>query len=146
MLNILTYFSDCTEATDCATTGRVECSDQTPEQTCGPCLTGYVGMTGNGNTECICEYKILLFTAYSYYVYQTVCSGAPDCSALNRQPCSFVAGTCGPCNTRHITLSLGDEGFSNIPCFGNNYYRQTKNNPCFITYIILCTKTCRPLH
>lgn len=43
-----------------------------------------------------------------------VCSGAPDCMALNREPCTTVRNTCGSCFRRH----LGQEGFSNDPCFG----------------------------
>ena len=46
---------DCTEASDCADIGREDCSIDTPEQTCGSCLEGYVGEAGNGNSECICK-------------------------------------------------------------------------------------------
>ena len=46
---------DCTEVANCRDIGRVECSLETPEQTCGPCLPGYVGEEGNGTSECICE-------------------------------------------------------------------------------------------
>lgn len=43
-----------------------------------------------------------------------MCSGAPDCAALNRHPCHDVANTCGVCFQRH----LGEEGNSNQSCFG----------------------------
>lgn len=49
-----------------------------------------------------------------------VCSGAPDCTAINREPCSMVANTCGPCFQRHLTTP-GHEGFSNEPCFGESH-------------------------
>lgn len=45
--------TDCTEVPDCAGIGREECSLETPEQTCGPCLAGHVGEEGDGNEECI---------------------------------------------------------------------------------------------
>ena len=48
--------TDCTEVPDCASIGREECSLTTPQQTCGNCLSGYVGAAGTGNTECICKY------------------------------------------------------------------------------------------
>ena len=51
-----------------------------------------------------------------------VCSGAPDCTALNRYPCSEVPNTCGRCFSRH----LGVEGFSNESCFGMSLYNQTR--------------------
>lgn len=91
----LTCDHNCTEALECVGIGREPCSLQTPQQTCGPCLAGFVGEGGDGNSECI------------------LCSGAPDCIALNREPCSDVANTCGACFERH----LGEEGFSNQPCF-----------------------------
>lgn len=50
-----TNYVDCTGASDCGDIGRVMCSLETPEQTCGMCLPGHVGLSGNGNTECICE-------------------------------------------------------------------------------------------
>ena len=54
--NVIVFIpSDCTKAADCVDIGRVECSNLTPEQTCGPCLIGFVGVVGSGNTECICE-------------------------------------------------------------------------------------------
>lgn len=89
---------NCTEAADCADIGREECSLQTVEQTCGPCLQGHIGESGDGNTECI------------------LCSGSPNCSAINRAPCAAVENTCGPCFLRHLTVS-GQEGVSNEPCF-----------------------------
>ena len=49
------FIVDCTEAADCVDIGRDECSLETPEQTCGECLSGYVGQTGDGNSECISE-------------------------------------------------------------------------------------------
>lgn len=90
---------NCTEATNCGGIGRMECSLQTPEQTCGPCLPGYVGQRGNSNSECI------------------MCSGAPDCTSLNRVPCSTVANTCGQCFRRHLTTPPGNEGIGNALCF-----------------------------
>jgi hypothetical protein len=41
------------------------------------------------------------------------CSMAPNCSALNRHPCSTVAGTCGPCFSSAFT---GVDGPSNSVC------------------------------
>ena len=52
--------------------------------------------------------------------FPAVCSGAPDCTALNRYPCSEVPNTCGHCFTRH----LGVEGFSNESCFGMSLCNQ----------------------
>ncbi len=54
-----------------------------------------------------------------------VCSGAPNCTTLNREPCAVVENTCGSCFRRHLTAP-GHEGFSNEHCFGelkdyNNY-------------------------
>ena len=40
------------------------------------------------------------------------CSGAPDCSLLNRYPCATTTNTCGKCKG---TL-FGDEGDSNTIC------------------------------
>ena len=52
-----------------------------------------------------------------------VCSGAPDCTALNRDPCTTVPNTCGPCFRRHLTTP-GEEGFSNIACYGECCYHK----------------------
>lgn len=116
-----TLLIDCTEAADCGDIGRVVCSLETPEQTCGPCLPGHVGSSGNGNTECICEsvWHQLNFPEVKIWesLVFVVCSGAPDCTAVSREPCSTVANTCGPCFPRHLTAP-GQEGFSNEPCFG----------------------------
>lgn len=55
-----------------------------------------------------------VFTYFIFAMIIVVCSGAPNCMALNRHPCSAVPNTCGPCFTRH----LGEEGYSNGSCFG----------------------------
>ena len=59
------------------------------------------------------EWSQLISSKLCPFPICTVCSGAPDCTALNREPCSDVANTCGACFERH----LGEEGFSNQPCF-----------------------------
>ena len=63
----------------------------------------------------VCQ-KINLRSVYftKFNAWTTVCSGAPNCMALNRHPCSAVPNTCGPCFQRH----LGEEGYSNGSCFG----------------------------
>jgi hypothetical protein len=42
------------------------------------------------------------------------CSGAPHCASLNREGCSSVANTCGPCLSGG--LYVGASGNSNRPC------------------------------
>ena len=119
---------DCTGAPDCSDLGRGPCSLDTPEQTCSSCLPGHVGEQGDGNTQCI-RTKPFIQLQKEFYLYAcfclplsstfsfclpAVCSGAPNCAALNRYPCSEVPNTCGRCFPRH----LGVEGFSNESCFG----------------------------
>ena len=59
LMCMYTHLLDCTEVPDCAFIGREECSLMTPQQTCGPCLDGYVGEMGTSNSECICMLKTL---------------------------------------------------------------------------------------
>ena len=65
------------------------------------------------------QYHCWTFLLYFGYNFVVVCSGAPNCMALNRHPCSAVPNTCGPCFTRH----LGEEGYSNGSCFGKMLLR-----------------------
>ena len=53
----------------------------------------------------------------AFVIIHTVCSGAPNCTAINREACSMIPNTCGPCLQRHLTTP-GQEGFSNELCFG----------------------------
>lgn len=128
---------DCTGAPDCSDLGRGPCSLDTPEQTCASCLPGHVGEQGDGNTQCICT-KHFIQLQKEFYTHffsflssifssclSAVCSGAPNCAALNRYPCSDVPNTCGRCFPRH----LGVEGFSNESCFGMSYYTINRPGP-----------------
>lgn len=75
--------------------------------------------------------KRILYTFFSFLLFHfsfclpAVCSGAPNCAALNRYPCSEVPNTCGRCFPRH----LGVEGFSNESCFGMSYYTINRPGP-----------------
>ncbi len=62
-------FPDCTDVPDCANIGRVECSLSTPEQTCGLCLPGHVGLAGPGNMECIRKYISYCMSMKYHVVY-----------------------------------------------------------------------------
>lgn len=46
------------------------------------------------------------------------CALAPDCAAINRNPCSQVANTCGSC----ISPFIGEPGVANTPCISETDY------------------------
>jgi hypothetical protein len=75
---------NCTAAPKCASLNRKECS--TVAQTCGPCLAGYLGDSGDQNTQC-----------YLPSVFQTTPNNIPcttDASCLSWQRCDVAARVC----------------------------------------------------
>jgi hypothetical protein len=50
----------------------------------------------------------------SYLINKVNCSLAPNCGALNRQACSRIAQTCGPCLSENY---IGVKGDSNEKCY-----------------------------
>jgi hypothetical protein len=75
---------NCTAAPKCASLNRKECS--TVAQTCGPCLAGYLGDSGDQNAQC-----------YLSSVFQTTPNNIPctvDASCLSWQRCDVAAGVC----------------------------------------------------
>ena len=55
------------------------------------------------------------------------CSVAPNCSALNRQPCAKTPNTCGGCLS---DIFVGDSGDSNTFCVPIRQYNSTLSSTC----------------
>eukprot|EP01036_Dinobryon_divergens_P024404 gene24404-32851_t len=67
--------------------------------------------------------------ALSSYVLNFInCSAAPNCSALQRQPCSQTSNTCGSCENANV---IGQSGDSNTLCFRRT--SSTRRQPCLST-------------
>jgi hypothetical protein len=99
---------NCLQSPDCSSLHRSDCSET--DNTCGPCLDGFHGDSGDGNSTC------LEVTEFAPSEVSQPCEESIDCSSIEiclsgecqrkNQTCSGDCNAHGVCETRNIYTGL----------------------------------------
>jgi hypothetical protein len=93
---------DCTVPTSCASLNRADCLD-TPK-TCGACLSGYLGVDGDANTQCsdpTILRKVGASCTSDANCISTLCSSSGICTELDKE-CKNDCSNRGDCSFRSV--------------------------------------------
>jgi hypothetical protein len=81
---------DCSSAPNCESLNRLSCSSMSVEGTCGPCLSGFVGLLGPSNTICSSSSERLQLSSSSRHP----CVSHGDCAEALFLECNLESKFC----------------------------------------------------
>jgi hypothetical protein len=103
--------ADCTGVTGCNALHRAECS--TTSSTCGPCLSGYIGQSGDGNSACVSS--VVTGPVTIQQKCPNDCSGHGRC-AMFASSTGLEQSTCSIIDTSCSAACVCDSGFAGTSC------------------------------